>query len=331
MPTCGEDGAKLDSPRTLPYLLLGRYRFLRVLGQGGMGVVFSAHDERLDRDVAVKLIRPEHFTNATLKQRFEREARAVARIQHPGVIEIHDSGELDDGTTFLVMERLAGRDLRFLLKEHGRGTPAQAARLVRQGCAALGAAHRAGIIHRDVKPENVFLVDDPSGFRVKLLDFGIAKSLAFESSLTQRGMVLGTPTYMAPEHVRGEEVDRRADVYSFAAVAYEALTGTRAVPGDDLARVFIQVLNTVPPPVSSVLPGIPPEVDAAFAAALAKDSANRPKDIELWGSSFADLLEAVPADAAMVGWPFARNVFTEARSSWLDNEPTAKVSRARRS
>jgi hypothetical protein len=307
---CGDDGSALESPRTLPYRLLDRYRFTRVLGEGGMGIVLAAWDERLHRDVAVKLIRSDHFNNPDLRQRFDREARTVARIQHPGVIALYDSGELDDGTAFLVMEKLTGCNLASQIKDHGRGTPAQVADLVRQGCAALRAAHRAGVVHRDVKPENIFLVDDPAGFRVKILDFGLAKSMTFERGLTQSGMVMGTPTYMSPEQVQGEDVDARTDVYSFAAVCYEALTGRKAVSGDDLGRVLISVLNTVPGPPSSFVPGLPPEVDAAFASALAKDRSRRLKEIELWGSSFVESLERVAADAATGGWPFPREAST---------------------
>lgn len=303
---CSHDGGPLESPRTLPYRLLDRYRFSRVLGEGGMGVVLAAWDERLDRDVAVKLIRPDHFGNPDLRQRFDREARTVARIHHPGVIAIHDSGELDDGTAFLVMEKLTGRDLASQIRGHGRGTPAQVAELVRQGCAALRAAHRAGVVHRDVKPENIFIEDDTAGFRVKVLDFGLAKSMTLERGLTQTGMVMGTPTYMSPEQVQGEEVDARTDVYSFAAVCYEALTGRKAVSGDDLGRILINVLNMVPDPPSAFVPGLPAEVDAAFASALAKDRSRRLKEIELWGRSFVESLEQVAPDAATKGWPLSR-------------------------
>jgi tRNA A-37 threonylcarbamoyl transferase component Bud32 len=303
---CAHDGSALESPRTLPYRLLDRYRFTRVIGEGGMGIVLAAWDERLQRDVAVKLIRADHFNNPDLRERFEREARAIARIQHPGVIALYDSGELDDGTAVLVMERLTGCDLWSQLRDHGRGTPAQVAELVRQGCAALRAAHRAGVVHRDVKPENIFLVNDATGFRVKILDFGVAKSLVFERGLTQAGMVMGTPTYMSPEQVQGEDVDTRTDVYAFAAVCYEALTGERAVTGDDLGGILINVLNTVPAPPSSLVPGLPPEVDAAFESALAKDRSRRLKEIELWGSSFVESLARVEADRATKGWPFPR-------------------------
>ena len=318
---CDDDGAALESPRALPHRLLDRYRFVRVLGEGGMGIVLAAWDERLQRDVAVKLIRPDHFNNPDLRQRFEREARTVARIQHPGVIALYDSGELDDGTAFLVMEKLTGCDLASQIKDHGPGTPAQVAELVRQGCAALRAAHRAGVVHRDVKPENIFLVDDPAGFRVKVLDFGLAKSMTFERGLTQTGTVMGTPSYMSPEQVQGEDVDARTDVYSFAAVCYEALTGRKAVSGDDLGRVLVGVLNTVPAPPSSFVPGLPPEVDTAFASALAKDRARRLKEIELWGSSFVESLGRVVADAAARGWPFPR----EASTRRDDSSPSDNV------
>jgi tRNA A-37 threonylcarbamoyl transferase component Bud32 len=303
---CPADGARLEAPRTLPYRLLGRYRFLHVLGQGGMGMVLAAHDEKLGREVAVKLIRPEHFNDAERKRRFEREAQTVARIQHPGVIALYDSGEVEDGGAFLVMEKLAGRDLAFLIRTCGRGSARQVAALVRQGCAALGAAHRAGVVHRDVKPANIFLVEDPSGFRVKILDFGLAKSMTFEEGLTQTGAVMGTPTYMSPEQVRGEDVDARSDVYSFAAVCYEALTGEKVISGGDLGRILINVLSAVPPAVSALVPGLAPEVDAAFASALAKDRARRVKEIEQWSSSFVEALEMTPADGATTGWPVSR-------------------------
>jgi len=303
---CSHDGGALASPRTLPYRLLDRYRFTRVLGEGGMGIVLAAWDERLCRDVAVKLIRADHFSNPDLRQRFDREARTVARIQHPGVIAIYDSGELDDGTAFLVMEMLTGCDLASQIRTHGRGTPGQVAKLVRQGCAALGAAHRAGVVHRDVKPENIFIVDDPAGFRVKVVDFGLAKSMTLERGLTQTGMVMGTPVYMSPEQVQGEEVDARTDVYSFAAVCYEALTGRKAVPGDDLGRILLSVLNTVPSPPSAFVPGLPAEVDVAFAAALAKDRSRRIEEIEVWGRSIIEPLEQVAPDAATKGWPSSR-------------------------
>ncbi len=315
---CAVDGVRLDAPYLLPFRLLNRYRLSRSLGFGGMGMVLAAWDEKLDREIAVKLIRPEHFNNTDLRLRFEREARTVAQIQHPGVISLYDSGELDDGTAFLVMERLVGADLAHQLRLYGRGTPSQVAALVRQGAAALGAAHRAGVIHRDVKPQNVFLVSDPQAFRVKLLDFGLARSLAVEHGLTQTGVMVGTPAYMSPEQVNGEMLDARTDVYSFAVVCYEALTGVSVAARGDLGKVMISVLNDEPPPPSSIVSGLPTEVDQAFASALAKDRARRLKSIELWSSSFVDSLERVEPGPGIRGW----SPVTAAAGSEVDSEET---------
>jgi eukaryotic-like serine/threonine-protein kinase len=322
--SCAEEGAALESPRVLPYVLLDRYRFLRVLGKGGMGLVLAAEDRRLGREVAIKLLRPDHFDDPEFRGRFEREARALARIQHPNVIALYDSGELPDATMFLVMEKLAGRDLARVLKVYGRGTPRQVASLVRQGCTALRAAHRAGIVHRDIKPENVFLTPEaiPDGFRVKLLDFGIAKPLGGESSVTRTGMLIGTPAYMPPEQVHGEEVDTRADVYSFAAVCYEALAGRPAIEGSDLGRVLVNVVNAEPPLLSSLLPSVTEVVDSAFASALAKDRVRRLEDIELWAASFVDALEAMPDDPSTLGWPVMGSSF------WMPGESPVTTSRA---
>ncbi len=300
---CPEDGSRLETPRPLPFELLGRYRFERVLGQGGMATILSARDLRLERDVAIKLIRPEHFGDAEMKARFEREAQTVARISHPGVIGLFDSGELPDGTAYLVMEKLSGHDLSYFLAVHGPGTPRQVATLSRQASAALAAAHQAGVVHRDIKPANIFLVDDPGGFRVKVLDFGLAKSMAYEKGLTQSGMIVGTPEYMSPEQVRGWNVDKRTDVYSLGAVCYEALTGRRAIKGEDIGRIMVNVINTAPEPLSSVLSGAPKDAESALAAALEKEWLDRPSDIAAWGASLAEALEEMPGGPTR-GWPF---------------------------
>ncbi len=192
------DGSPLDTPRPLLYELLDRYRFERILGQGGMATVFSARDTRLARDIAIRLIRPEHLGDSEPKARFEHEARAIARISHLGVIGLFDSGELPDGAAFLVMKMLRGHDLSHVLLECGTGTPRQGAQLARGACAALAAAHAAGVVHRDIKPGNLFLADDPAGFRVKVLDFGLAKEMAREKGLTRTGMVVGTPESSSP-------------------------------------------------------------------------------------------------------------------------------------
>ena len=300
--TCADDGAPLDASRVLPFRLGGRYRFERLIGEGGMGTVFAAHDEALERDVSVKIIKPQFLGDPAMRFRLQREAKVVARIQHPGVTAIFDTGELEGGSAFLVMELLRGRDLSGLLASFGAGTPLQVARLVRQTGAALGAAHRAGVIHRDVKPANVFLVDTPDGFQAKLLDFGLALSARFDARLTQTGIAVGTPAYMSPEQLQCADLDARSDVYSLASVVWEALVGRRLVEGTNMGEVMFTVLSTPSPPPSRFLPWVAREVDQLFEAALSKARDARPGDVESWSASLAALLEA-GEPAPGIGWP----------------------------
>ncbi|MGK2856817.1 MAG: protein kinase domain-containing protein [Thermoanaerobaculia bacterium] len=298
---CIHDGDTIEEARPLlPHRIFGRYRLDRILGQGGMGRLFEAYDEKLDRAVAVKILRPDRFADRAVRMRFEQEARAIARIDHPGVIAIHDSGEIEDGSLFLVMELLRGGDLGLMIRLHGRGRPVEVAAVLRQAGSALCAAHRAGFIHRDIKPENIFLVQEAGGLRVKVLDFGIARPLDTDMRLTQTGNFVGTPAYMAPEQMTGGVGDTCSDLYSLAAVAFEALSGRRVTPGDDLAQIFNDVLQRPRPRLSSVLEGVSPQLDEAFAAALARDPSERPASIGEWLDSLLDELERMPSSAA--GW-----------------------------
>ncbi len=297
---CAVDGARLDDSRGLPYRIAGRHRLVQVLGEGGMGTVFEARDERLERDVAVKVIKVEHFNDETVRLRFENEARAVARIDHPNVVALYDSGELEDGSLYLVMELLHGRDLASMVKACGRGTPRQVASLIRQGGAALGAAHAARLVHRDIKPENLFLIDSPDGFSAKILDFGVAKEFACDTGLTQTGMLVGTPLFMSPEQILGKPTDLRSDLYSFAAVMYLALTGRRVTLGETLPDILLDVVQGAAPVLSSLVPGVPRSVDEAFVWALAKDPDSRPASVQQWVDTFVADLETVPSTAP--GW-----------------------------
>ncbi len=297
---CPFDDTELDGSRILPYRIAARYRLARVLGSGGMGEVFAARDERLERDVAVKVIKASQI-DANARSRFDREARAAARIKHPNVVSIYDSGELEEGSAYIVTELLEGRDLSYVLDKHGRGTPKQVAQLVRQGVAALAAAHAAGLVHRDVKPANLFLANGPNTFAVKLVDFGIAKTLELEAQLTQTGAIIGTPAYMAPEQLTTGVCDARSDFYSFATVAYEALTGVRA-SGD--AGGFAALLDVIATGIASPSKhrlGVTPGIDALFASAFAKDPAQRPANVREWAEKLADELERLPATER--GWP----------------------------
>lgn len=299
---CEIDGSALDATRLLPFRVQDRYRLDTFLGEGGMGSVFEALDEKLGRHVALKVIRAEALKDAEARFRMEREAHTLALIHHPSVIDLFDSGELEDGSAFLVMELLSGRDLANILQDHGAGSPAQVGALLRHVAAGLGATHRAGIIHRDIKPANIYLVAARGGFQAKVLDFGLAKSSQTEERLTQTGIVMGTVAYMSPEQVQGLPVDEGTDLYSLAVVAFEALTGFRVVPGKDMARMMMDVLCAVPPKISDLLPGLPPAVDAAFEAAMAKKASDRPRPIEAWAEALAAQLEALPRKRAQ-GWP----------------------------
>lgn len=253
--------------------------------------LFSARDTRLGRDVAIKIIRAEHLADSTLRFRIEREARTLAQIDHPGVAALFDSGELDGGSVFLVMELLRGLDLGQVIARDGPGSPGQVARLVREAAAALAAGHRRGVIHRDVKPANIFLTDAPDGFVTKVVDFGLATSGHVDVRVTLSGIMVGTPAYMSPEQVQGLPLDSRSDLYSLAIVAYEALTGRRAVESQDVGGILIEVLYKTIPPASSALPG-PAPTDAAFG----KQPADRP-DIEAWARALAAALERLPDGA----------------------------------
>lgn len=298
---CVAEGATLGDTLLFPFRVGGRYELSRVLGSGGMGTVYEARDLRLGRDVALKVIRPEHFDNVEVKLRFAQEARILARIDHPGVIAIHDSGEIEDGSAYIVTERLRGVSLRDVLVRFGPGKPRQVARLLRQGSAALAAAHGASVVHRDIKPDNVFLVSGSDGFEVRLLDFGLSKSLDGDTRLTQTGIIVGTPAYMSPEQVMGKAVDARTDVYSFAVVAWEALVGKSAFENREVATVLVHVLGRGVPALSSIFPSVPRVVDDAFASAVAKDADSRVKDVEAWVASFVDVLEMF--DTNVAGWP----------------------------
>jgi len=229
-----------------------------------------------------------------------READTLARLSHPGITALFDAGELDDGSLFLVMERLRGQDLGSVLARAGRGAPAEVGELARQAGAALAAAHRAGIVHRDVKPENLVLVREAGRLRVKVVDFGLARGAGTDRALTRTGMIVGTPAFMAPEQVTDGEVSPATDLYALAAVVWEALTGSRLVKSEAVGSIFHEILSEPPPPPSLFRAGLPAEADALVLAALAKSPGGRPGDAEEWGRSVAAALGDVPHDGP--GW-----------------------------
>lgn len=256
---------------------LGRYRLVRPLGSGGMGVVYEAVHRQLGSRNAVKLLRRQHAKREVLRERFIREAQASAAINHPNIVAIHDFGESPEGWPYYVMEFLEGADLKAYLRMYGPWDWTQLTPLLEQGFDALIAAHHRGVIHRDIKPANCFVVGDvlrPHECQLKLLDFGIAR-LVWEPQqrLTLDGQVLGTPAYMAPEVALGEPADHRSDIYSLGVTVHKLLTGR--FPGAEALEALY---------------ALPPGVRAALSAALVPDPARRFASMQ----AFRDALLEVP-------------------------------------
>lgn len=267
---------------------LGRYDLVRVLGKGAMGVVYEGRDPNLDRQVAIKTIMVDGLSPAAAaeyEERFRTEARSAARLQHPNIVTVYDS-DRDGDTAFLVMEFVAGDDLKHLLDSGGRYEVEAALHLVHDMLAALEFAHRQGVIHRDIKPANLLV---EKGGRVKLTDFGVAR-ITGEATRTQ-GSMIGTLKYMAPEQVQGLKVDARADLFSAAVVAYQLLTGTRPFDGDNDFSIIHQVIGHTPAAPTSLVPELPAAVDAVFACAMAKDRNER---FATAGDFWQGLREAFP-------------------------------------
>lgn len=247
----------------------GPYRLRRLIGRGGMGEVYEAEDTVKDRIVALKLLPEGVSHDPVFRKRLQREAHSAGRLQEPHVVPIHDYGEID-GVLYVDMRMINGHDLRKLLKASGPMPPARAVAIIRQVAAALDAAHESGIMHRDVKPENILITRDDFAY---LVDFGIANA-ASDEKLTELGTAVGTYAYMAPERFTSGAVTHRADVYALTCVLHECLTGGQPFPGDSVSMVITaHLMNPVPAP-STIRPGIP----TAFDAVIARGMAKRPED-----------------------------------------------------
>jgi serine/threonine protein kinase len=255
--------------------VLAGYRLEEQIGHGGMAVVFRASDERLRRQVAVKILAPALGTDKAFRRRFVRESRAAALVDDPHIIPIYQAGE-SAGLLFIAMRLVSGGDVRMLVRQHGSLPAARAATIVSPVASALDAAHAAGLVHRDVKPANMLLDVRPGRpDHVYLSDFGLSKGLLSSPGLTGEGMFVGTPHYVAPEQVSGGQVDGRADQYSLACAAFELLSGTVPFQGDQAVTVLHAHAFDRPPPLTSVRPGLPSAVDPVLARALAKAPADR--------------------------------------------------------
>jgi len=258
-------------------LLDGRYRVGAKIARGGMATVYEATDTRLDRTVALKVLHSGYADDEAFVSRFIREARSTARLAHPHVVSVFDQGE-DDGTLYLAMEYVPGRTLRDVVRDQAPLQPAHALALLEPVLSALAAAHDAGFVHRDVKPENVLLTDDG---RVKVADFGLVRAVTTATNTATSGVLIGTVSYIAPELVTDGSADARSDVYSAGVLLYELLTGRKPHQGETPIQVaYKHVHEDVPPPSASV-DAVPPYLDALVARATARQRDSRPADAKV--------------------------------------------------
>jgi eukaryotic-like serine/threonine-protein kinase len=248
-----------------------RYELEELVGTGGMSSVYRAHDRLLERDVALKVLHQQFVADTDYVERFRREARSVAQLSHPNIVTVIDRGE-QDGRQFIVFEYINGENLKALVEREGPLSEEDAVRLALQIARALGFAHDNGLVHRDVKPQNVLLNGDG---QAKVTDFGIARSLDVKGGLTQTGTVMGTSDYIAPEQARGSRVDAQSDIYSLGAVLYELLTGEVPFPGDNFVAVAMRHINEPPPSVRERRPDVSPRLDALIRRAMAKEPRDR--------------------------------------------------------
>ena len=256
---------------TEPRVFSQRYELNHLIARGGMAEVYRAHDRLLDRPVALKVLFPELSVDRSFVERFRREAQAAANLSHSNIVPVFDWGE-DGGTYFIVMEFVDGRPLSAILKTAGPLSAERTADIGAHVAAALGYAHRHGVIHRDVKPGNVLITDDG---QVKVTDFGIARAVNTEESLTQTGAVMGTATYFSPEQAEGMGVDARSDIYSLGVVLFEMVTGRPPFLGDTPVAVASKHVRDHPPAPREINPAVPPTFEAVILKAMAKDPAFR--------------------------------------------------------
>ncbi len=253
---------------------IGSYRVDALLGRGGMGVVYRAEDLRLGRKVALKLLQGSLADDPTYRERFLRESRLAASIEHAGIVPVYEAGEAG-GLLYIAMRFIDGVDLAALLRREGSLEPGRAVALVGQLAGALDAAHARGLIHRDVKPSNVLIGTDGDGEHAYLVDFGITQDVADRDRLTATDQLVGTADYLAPERIRGEAIDHRADIYALGCVLFECLTGSAPFTGTSEAAVIYGHLEEPPPRASAHRAGLPMALDDVIARALAKDPAER--------------------------------------------------------
>ena len=306
-----------------------RYRVQKLLGEGGMGAVYRAEHIHMRKIVALKVLHPEMCSVTEVVARFEREAVAAGRIEHPNVATATDFGRLEDGSFFLVLEYAAGRDLRALINAVGALDLARCVHIARQVAEALGAAHALSIVHRDLKPDNVMLVErDGDPDFVKVLDFGIAKvtfgDLADQPALTRTGAVFGTPDYMSPEQALGQPVDHRSDLYALGILMFEMLTGTTPFEHDDPTMVLAHQITAPPPPLPE---HVPAPLASLVMSLLAKDVQQRPQTaaevVQVLGQIRRDAAGEAPRSVSMHEAPRSVSMHEASRSVSMHDAPAS--------
>jgi serine/threonine-protein kinase len=298
---CLNDGSPLVQLETMIGTVLdGRYRLDSLIGEGGMGDVYRATHIHIDTQLAVKLLKPEFVANQTAIKRFRLEAKAAGRIQHPNAVRTTDFGVTTEGIVYLVMELVEGPSLRSLMRSERKLDPLRTVNIVRQICGAVEAAHRSGVIHRDLKPDNILLEEGHKTERVKVLDFGIAKlrETKTDSFLTQAGTIIGTPQYMSPEQCQGKPLDARSDIYSIGILLYEMLSGDVPFDGESTLQVVYNQLHLHPPSLLERAPHIPPPLAKVIMRALEKEPERRQSSAQQLSEELKRVVESAGSDDA---------------------------------
>jgi serine/threonine protein kinase len=298
---------------------LGDYRVLKVLGVGGMGMVFKGEDIRLGRLVALKVMRPGIAAKPDAKARFLREAKATASLSHDHIVQIYQVGE-HDGVPFIAMQYLAGESLETRLKRVGKLPDAEVIRIGKEVALGLAAAHEAGMIHRDIKPDNVWM--ELKTDRAKILDFGLVRDDHSDQGLTQSGTILGTPRYMAPEQVAGDKVDHRSDLFSLGSMLYHLAAGRPAFIAPTIPSLLYAIAHSTPQPLADSSPQTNPALADLIMRLLSKSPEHRPQSAAEVAKQFARIESAMklPADNAVL--PVPSSITTTATSSANRRPPT---------
>ena len=331
---CPVDGSTLRSKSPTADLvgqvIADRYSIIKKLGEGGMGAVYLGEHGKMARKSAIKVMNPSMANDPDAISRFNREASNASRISHPNVCQIYDFGETPDGIIYLAMEFIEGAALTDVIEREGALAPARAARILKQSADALAAAHELGIVHRDIKPDNIMIVTGRDGSDiVKVVDFGIAKAVAGDESgqkVTKTGLVVGTPEYMSPEQLSGDKLDGRSDIYSLALVFYRMLTGVLPFQADSAQETMIKRLTDDPMPLAGARPDIafPARMQAVLDRGLARMPSERYANAADFGRDAEESVAGLPVPGTRV----AEQV-TTAKTQLMDTEMALKAARAK--